>query len=72
VVADVVAGAAVVVDVVVEGGTSVLRGGGEGVVDAGMADDKLLQALFAIDGFGGEGVADELGVEVAGMVGPRF
>jgi hypothetical protein len=29
-------------------------------VDAGMADDKLLQALFAIDGFGGEGVADEL------------
>jgi hypothetical protein len=41
-------------------------------VDAGVTDDKLLQALFAIDGFGGEGVADELGVEVAGMVGPRF
>lgn len=72
VVADAVAGAEVVVGVVVEGAPAdaagVLGVGGEGIVDAGVADDKLLQALFAIDGFGGEGVADELRVEVAGMV----
>ena len=72
-VADAVAGAEVVVGVVVKGAPAdaagVLRVGGDLIVDAGVADDVFALAFVGVDGFGGEGVADELGVEIAGMVG---
>ena len=72
VVADAVAGAEVGVGVVVEGAPAdaagVLRIGGQLVVDAGVADGVLALALVVVDGLGGIGVADELGVEVARMV----
>ncbi len=38
------------------------------IVDAGVAEGVLALALVVVDGLGGEGVADELGVEIAGMI----
>src|SRR5882724_276483 len=46
----------------------VLWVGGELVVNAGMAYGVLGEALDLVDGFGGVGVPNEFGVEVAGMV----
>ena len=34
-----------------------------------VADGVFLEAFLVVDGLGGEGVADELGVEVEGVVG---
>ena len=72
VIADAVAGAEVGVGVVVEGAPAdaagVLRIGGELIVDAGVAEGVLALALIVVDGLGGEGVADELGVQIARMI----
>jgi len=74
--ADAVAGAAVVEGFVVEGGASRCRqrigGWRRGCRGRGRGERQTLAGALAIDGFGGEGVADESGVVVAGMVGPRF
>ncbi len=72
VIADAVAGAEVGMRVVVEGAPAdaagVLRIGGELVVNARVAKGVLALALIVVGGLGGEGVADELGVEIAGMI----
>src|SRR6185437_6935415 len=72
VIADAVAGTEIGVGVVVEGAPSdaagVLRIGGQLVVDAGVAQRVLALALVIVGGLGGEGVAHEFGIQIAGMV----
>jgi hypothetical protein len=38
-------------------------------LDAGVTERVLALALVVVGGFGGEGVADEFGIEVTGMIG---
>src|SRR5208337_1132407 len=73
VVADAVAAAEIAVRVVVESApgdaAGILRIGGELIVDTRVANSMLRQALLVVDGFSRIGVADELGIQITGMVG---
>ena len=73
VIADAVAGAEVVVSVVVEGAPAdaagVLRVGGQLIVDTRVADGVLAEAFDVVDGLGGIHVAVKFGVEIERMIG---
>jgi hypothetical protein len=73
VITDSVARAEVCVRVVVEGApadsSGVLRVGGELVVNPGMAQGVLALVRVVIGRLGGEGVSNELGIQVARMIG---
>lgn len=69
VVADAVSGAEEGVGVIVEGAPSDAAGGfhcGDLVMDMGMMEGMLFGAFFLVEGFGGEHVAAEFGIEVLG------
>ncbi len=73
VIADAIAGAEVSVSVVVKGAPAdaagVLRVRSQLVVDAGVAHRVFGEALHLVDGLGGIGVPDKLGVQIARVIG---